>query len=32
MFDDAATMIRLLAGCVLGSCFAVAVILGTAVA
>jgi hypothetical protein len=31
MFDDAATMLRVLAGCVLGGCFAVAVILGTAV-
>jgi hypothetical protein len=30
MFDDAATMIRVLAGCVLGSCFAVALILSTA--
>lgn len=31
MFDDAATALRMLAGCVLGGCFAVAVILGTAV-
>jgi hypothetical protein len=31
MFDDAASMIRVLAGCVLGGCFAVAVILGAAV-
>lgn len=29
MFDDAATALRMLAGCVLGGCFAVAVILGT---
>lgn len=32
MFDDAATMLRVLAGCVLGGCFAVAMILGAAVA
>lgn len=31
MFDDAAMMIRVLAGCVLGGCFAVAVILNAAV-
>jgi len=31
MFDDAASMLRLLAGCVLGGCFAVVVILGAAV-
>jgi hypothetical protein len=31
MFDDAATMLRVLAGCVLGGCFAVAVILSAAV-
>ena len=31
MFDDAASMFRVLAGCVLGGCFAVAVILGAAV-
>ena len=31
MFDDAATALRMLAGCVLGGCFAVAVILGTAI-
>jgi hypothetical protein len=31
MFDDAATVIRVLAGCVLGGCFAVAVIVSVAV-
>lgn len=31
MFDDFATMIRLLAGCVLGGCFAIALIVSTAV-
>jgi hypothetical protein len=31
MFDDAATMIRVLVGCVLGGCFAVALIISTAV-
>jgi hypothetical protein len=31
MFDDAATMLRVLAGCVLGGCFAVAMILSAAV-
>ena len=30
MFDDAATVIRVLAGCVLGGCFAVALIVSTA--
>jgi hypothetical protein len=30
MFDDSATMIRLLIGCVLGGCFAVTLILGVA--
>ena len=31
MFDDLATTIRVLAGCVLGGCFAIAVIVGTAI-
>jgi hypothetical protein len=31
MFDDAATIIRVLAGCVLGGCFAVAVIVSAAI-
>jgi hypothetical protein len=31
MFNDAATAIRVLAGCVLGGCFAVALIVGTAI-
>jgi len=31
MFDDAASMFRVLAGCVLGGCFAVVVILQAAV-
>jgi hypothetical protein len=31
MFNDAATAIKVLAGCVLGGCFAVAVIVSTAI-
>jgi hypothetical protein len=31
MFNDAATAIRVLAACVLGGCFAVALIVGTAI-
>jgi hypothetical protein len=31
MFDDLATMVRVLAGCVLGGCFAIALIVSTAV-
>jgi hypothetical protein len=31
MFDDAATMMKVLAGCVLGGCFAVAFIVSTAI-
>jgi hypothetical protein len=31
MFSDLATAIRVLAGCVLGGCFAIALIVGTAI-